>query len=328
MLTEEGLVRVPGLLSRWIRLPGGARAHYVTSGETGPAVVLLHGGITGSSGTAGWRFMAPFLGGHGFRVYCPDQPAFGLTEGADYYQPGTAGAVDFLEDFVTALALDSFHLGGNSMGCINAVHYVAAHPDRVLSFALIAGSVGDIVPKAALAAADKRSADEKGRGRRRRFDGSAASMRAMMEAITYRQDAIDDDVIEMRVLAANRNAEAFARLVAWRANENPLEQVKLSASGRFDRVPIPGIYLYGRDDIVNPVECGYLQEDALPGIQFFYPGECGHQGQTDQPEMFNQVFLEFFRDGRVSQKVAEWAGVSRRRPINSQLISQETHAAH
>ena len=66
--TEEGLVAVPGLLSRWVRLGNGALAHYMTSGETGPAVILLHGGIQGSSGAAGWRFMAPFLGQNGFRV--------------------------------------------------------------------------------------------------------------------------------------------------------------------------------------------------------------------------------------------------------------------
>src|ERR1700722_12221524 len=67
-LTEEGLIKVPGLLSRWVRLGNGAKAHYMTAGETGPSVMLLHGGIPGSSGTAGFRFTASFLGANGFRV--------------------------------------------------------------------------------------------------------------------------------------------------------------------------------------------------------------------------------------------------------------------
>ncbi len=79
-LTEEKLIEVPGMLSRWVRLANGSKAHYMTSGTTGPAVILLHGGLPGSSGTAGWRFMAPFLGDNGFRVYCPDMPAFGLWD--------------------------------------------------------------------------------------------------------------------------------------------------------------------------------------------------------------------------------------------------------
>ncbi len=61
VLTDEGIVRIEGLASRWVRLPGGANAHHVTSGEDGPAVVLLHGGIIGSAGTAGWQFRHRFL---------------------------------------------------------------------------------------------------------------------------------------------------------------------------------------------------------------------------------------------------------------------------
>lgn len=67
-LTDEGIIEVPGMLSRWVRLGSGARAHYMTSGETGPAVILLHGEITGSPGLAGWRFMSPFLGESGYRT--------------------------------------------------------------------------------------------------------------------------------------------------------------------------------------------------------------------------------------------------------------------
>ena len=67
-LNDEGLIDVPGIASRWVRLANGARAHYSTAGDAGPAIVLLHGGIAGSSGLAGWRFMIPFLAQHGYRV--------------------------------------------------------------------------------------------------------------------------------------------------------------------------------------------------------------------------------------------------------------------
>src|SRR2546430_5285351 len=86
-LTEEDIIHIPDLHSRWVRLANGAKAHYVTSGDTGPAIILLHGGIVGSSGTAGWRFMAPFLGANGFRVYAPDRPGFGLADTRPDYKP-------------------------------------------------------------------------------------------------------------------------------------------------------------------------------------------------------------------------------------------------
>jgi hypothetical protein len=34
------------------------------------------------------------------------------------------------------------------------------------------------------------------------------------------------------------------------------------------------------------------------------------------------VFSEFYRDGKVSWKTAEWAGVSRRRPIKGDLVEE------
>jgi 2-hydroxy-6-oxonona-2,4-dienedioate hydrolase len=268
--------------------------------------------------------MAPFLGAHGFRVYCPDQPAFGLTEGfEDVYKPGPVGHVDFLEDFVNALCIEKFHLAGNSMGCINTVNYVVAHPERVISFALIAGFIGDLAPIGEILALDKRPLSE--RPSSNSFDGTPESMRAMMEAIIYRNEAISDDLIEMRTRAALRYAEAYKRHVAggMRGDQvDALDAVRLSTKGRLDKLLLPAIYLYGQDDVLLPVEMGYPQEDALPKVQFFYPPECGHQGQTDQPEMFNQVFLEFFRDGKVSRKTADWAGVSKRRAELKDLVGQ------
>jgi pimeloyl-ACP methyl ester carboxylesterase len=133
----------------------------------------------------------------------------------------------------------------------------------------------------------------------------------------------------MRVKAANVHREAHAALwpsimefggqVPFR---DPNVAARLSTRGRFDALTIPGIYLYGKQDVLSPVENGYEQEDRLPNVQFFYPDETGHQGQTDQPELFNQVFLEFFRDGRVSRQTADRAGVSKRRLEQSHLVAQ------
>jgi 2-hydroxy-6-oxonona-2,4-dienedioate hydrolase len=319
-LTEEAIIEVPGMLSRWVRLANGARAHYMTSGESGPAVILLHGGIVGSSGTAGWRFMAPFLGQNGFRVYCPDQPAFGWADTRPEHFPtrGLQSYVEFIDMFADALCLDRFHLSGNSMGCSHTVYYTINHPERVISFALIAGGVGPLVDPS-----KRVSGISIGQ-----FEGTPESMRALMEPIIYRKVAIDPDLLEMRTQAALRQAESQkARGAAMRELQNdPNYQQWIDTRGRFDKINVPGIYLYGKDDVLSPVENGYHQEDVLPSIQFFYPEECGHQGQTDQPEMFNQVFLEFFRDGKVSRRTADWAGVSKRRPELPNLVEQAVAA--
>lgn len=320
-LTEEGLIEVPGMMSRWVRLASGAKAHYMTSGTTGPAVVLLHGGLPGSSGTAGWRFMAPFLGANGFRVYCPDMPGFGLSDDREEYWPeGLHSHVDFIHEFTTALCLDEFHLAGNSMGCMNTVNYVVAHPERVLSFALIAGGIGDVT---------RDSQKPPTKHNLTRYEGTQESMRKMMSAIIFRDEAISDDLIEMRFAAAERHKQAHAQLwpsvIQYGRNkpwEDPNIEARLSTKGRLDKLEIPGIYLYGTEDVLTPVEWGYEQEKVLPHVQFFYPEKTGHQGQTDSPEIFNPLFLEFFRDGQISRQSADAAGVSKRRPELPELVAQ------
>jgi 2-hydroxy-6-oxonona-2,4-dienedioate hydrolase len=320
-LTEEGIIEVEGMSSRWVRLASGAKAHYMTSGTTGPAVLLLHGGLPGSSGTAGWRFMAPFLGANGFRVYAPDMPGFGLSETAEEYRPVTmASHVDFVHEFVTTLCIDKFHIAGNSMGCINSTNYIVAHPEKILSFALIAGDVGDVLPD---------GLRPESKVERTAWDGTREGMRSMMASIIYRGETISDDLIEMRYAAATRHKDAHAafwpsileygRMIPWR---DPNTAARLTTKGRLDRLTIPGVYLYGTEDVLTPVEWGFEQEKVLPNVQFFYPEECGHQGQTDRPDLFNPLFLEFFRDGKVSRQTADAAGVSKLRAELPERVAQ------
>lgn len=314
-LTDEGIIAVPGMGSRWVRLANGEKAHYVTIGETGPSVVLLHGGIPGSSGAAGWRYVAPLLAEAGFRVYCPDQPGFGLSDPRPEYRPvhGVYSHVNFLERFAEALCLDEFFLAGNSMGCANTAHYVVRYPHRVRAFVLVAGPVGDVVP---FPTADRLTTPVG-------WDGDRETMRRMMSSIVHRKETTTEEILDMRCRSADVHKEGWA---AWQRaflfGELPRDiALSLSTAGRLDRLETPGICLYGRNDEILPTEdLGHRVEDGLPNIQFFYPDECGHQGQTDQPELFAAVLTEFFGQGRVSRETADRAGVSTRRPELPHLV--------
>jgi pimeloyl-ACP methyl ester carboxylesterase len=316
-LTEEGIIDVPGMHSRWVRLADGQRAHYMTAGESGPAVVLLHGGIPGSSGTAGWRLLGPRLAEAGFRVYAPDQPGFGLSDPRPEYHPvhGVYTHINFLERFAEALCLDKFFLAGNSMGCANTAHYVVRYPHRVERFILIAGPVGDVCPFPTLDALQIPVG----------WDGSRETMVKMMGSIIHKQEHITDDLLDMRMAAADRHKDGW---IAWQKaflfGQMPDDiQRALSTKNRLDTIDIPGICLYGKNDVILPTEnLGYKAEDALPNVQFFYPDDCGHQGQTDQPDLFADVFVDFLRDGIVSRKNADRAGVSTRRPELPALVEQ------
>jgi pimeloyl-ACP methyl ester carboxylesterase len=254
--------------------------------------------------------MAPFLGSNGFRVYCPDLPHFGLTENHDVYPAGFAGAVDFVHDFANALCLDRFSIGGNSNGACVAMSYTVNHPDRVLRMGLIAsrGMLG-LVDAEAMAQADPRPPAERAYPE---FDGTEDSMRRMLGKLVHFPERITDDLVAMRTFSGNKNREGYRRRSQGLDDPNYLARIDIR--GRIQRLTIPGIYVCGQDDVTSTPAISRLQEDALPNFQVFYPAETGHQGQTDQPELFNQLFLEFFRDGRVSRATADRANVSKRRP--------------
>src|SRR4051794_17474761 len=210
-LTEEGIIHIPGLASRWVRLANGAKAHYVTAGDTGPAVILLHGGIVGSSGTAGWRFMAPFLGANGFRVYCPDQPAFGWADSRPEHWPlqGNKSYVEFVQMFADALCLDRFHISGNSMGCTHAAYVAAYLPERVISAAYIAGLNACVIPRGQTVPAAQGKFTPNPNFKNTAWDGSEESMPTMMEGIIYNASAVWPELITMRNDAGVRQREVY-----------------------------------------------------------------------------------------------------------------------
>ena len=104
--------------------------------------------------------------------------------------------------------------------------------------------------------------------------------------------------------------------------DNTSQAQWLKVAGRLSEIDIPTIYVHGLQDASAPVENAKMAEPLLPNIQFFYPDECGHQCQTDQPDMLNQLFLEFLRDGKVSRQTADWAGVSANRSEIASLVEQ------
>jgi pimeloyl-ACP methyl ester carboxylesterase len=263
--------------------------------------------------------MIPFLAEHGFRVYAPDRPGFGLADTRQEYWSTRAfmSWAAFIKDFADALCLDEFFLSGNSNGAQTAAYFAVNNPERVIRMPLIA--TGGFSNTMGIDPA------KLGRGiSLPEFDGTPASMKALMEPIVYRMEAVSDDLVNMRTMAANNQSDSFnaARDFQREHAKDPTYLQQMNLKGRLDKLTIPIIYLFGQQDTFAVLENAFLQEEALPNFQFFYIAECGHQAQTDQPDLVNQIFLEFLRDGKVSRKTADAAGVSKRRPEHPELVEQ------
>lgn len=117
--------------SRFMDLEG-MKVHYRIEGE-GLPLVLVHGtGAMLQTWDSWTELLSPY-----YKIIRMDIPAFGLTGPRADNLYSDSMYVDFLEQFIQRLGVDSFYLAGNSLGGLIAWKYAAAHPDKVKKLILI-----------------------------------------------------------------------------------------------------------------------------------------------------------------------------------------------
>ena len=118
-----------------IQTPAG-KVFYRDEGE-GTPMVLVHGNF-GSS--AWWKPLLGKIPDH--RTVALDLPCFGKSEKpeTDHMIPNYSG---YLEDFLTEMGIDDFHLVGHSLGGAIALQYALDHPQKVKKLILVDPSPPD-----------------------------------------------------------------------------------------------------------------------------------------------------------------------------------------
>lgn len=111
----------------------GMNVHYRIEGE-GQPLVLIHG--TGAL-LQTWDPWTDSLKKY-YKVIRMDIPAFGLTGPNPTGDYSSEYYVHFIDTFTKAIGVDSFILGGNSLGGEIAWKYALAHPKRVSHLLLLA----------------------------------------------------------------------------------------------------------------------------------------------------------------------------------------------
>ena len=120
--------------SKFIEIDG-MQVHYRIEGEGFP-IVLIHGTASSLHTWNAWTKELKKTN----TIVRMDLPAFGLTgpnKTADY---SIKSYTTFLDQFLNEIAIDSFHLAGNSLGGNIAWNYAAEHPNKVDKLILIDAS--------------------------------------------------------------------------------------------------------------------------------------------------------------------------------------------
>jgi 2-hydroxy-6-oxonona-2,4-dienedioate hydrolase len=277
--------------SEWV-LVNGIRTHYAQAGDSGPAVVLCHGGGPGSSGGGAFRLLIPVLAKH-FRVYAPDQLAYGLTDTRPHAWPVKAheSLVEHIAGFIDALCLDEVMMLGQSQGAYVAAKYALDHPEQVKKLFLVASGTISNAMKLPMPITDAlRTLNA--------FDGTAPAMRAFLEGIISNKESITDELVQSRLSMATRPGAAESRdafeKARQRMNADPNLFQRFDLRGRLPYLTIPTKFIWGNQDTFAPVSLGHELEKVLPNISFTYIDNSGHQVQTDQPDIVSRIVIEHF----------------------------------
>jgi haloacetate dehalogenase len=275
----------------------GIRQHFLEAGS-GPPVVLLHGFPETSFA---WRFQIPELA-KAFRVIAPDLRGYGETD----KPPGGYDKRNMANDLVSllnALELEKIALIGHDRGARVATRFAKDHPallDRLV--------VMDNVPTRIVA---------------REFDAEKAKaywfftfnlvpdlpealitgredlwLRHLFSDWCYNPHSISGDAFETYVKAYRRPGAIRGAMADYRANAEDNAQDRLDAAVK---IGCPVLALWGADfyAVAGMFDMAAVWKEMADDLRTFSIPRCGHLPQEEQPEVVNQLLLDF---------LAGWSG--------------------
>jgi pimeloyl-ACP methyl ester carboxylesterase len=269
---------------------------YQSQGDTGPAVVLVHG--FGAS-WGHWRKNLPVLA-KSCRVYAIDLIGFG---GSAKPLPGIEMSYTFetwgqqIADFCRQVAGGPAFLVGNSIGCVAAMQAAVDNPDIALGVAMLNCSLRLLH--------DRRRTELPWYRRigapiaqkilnvkwvsQLFFNRLAtpATVRKILLQAYRRQEAVTDELVEI-LLAPARDSGAVDVFVAFTSySQGPLPEDLLPI------LPCPALIVWGAEDPWEPVELG-KEFAKFPTVEKFITLEgVGHCPQDEAPELVNPILLEW-----------------------------------
>lgn len=277
---------------------------YQTQGETGPAVILIHG--FGAS-WGHWRKNIPALA-QTCRVYAIDLIGFGGSakpipgQPLDYtFETWGQQIADFCREVVGTPAV----LIGNSVGCIAAMQAAVIAPEQVISVALLNCSLRLLH--------DRRRAELPWyrrlgtpilqkvlsfRSVGHRFFRVLAkpnTVRKILLKAYAHPEAVTDELVEMLMApAADPGApDVFLAFTAY--SQGPLPEDLLEV------LPCPALLLWGEADPWEPIDLGRELANFPAVQQFIALPNAGHCPQDEVPEQVNPILQEWI--GQQKQSV-------------------------
>lgn len=257
---------------------GGQVAVYSAGDPKAQTVVLVHG--LGTNGAKDWATVVPELARR-FHVIAIDQPGFGASSrGNHLYSPENQSRV--LSSVLDSLGIGDHALIGHSFGAAVALTYAGEHSERVQRLILV---------------------DMAGVLHRSVYTEYLSRMGALYFTGIYPQE---NSLFGGLIREALRTAERWVADAGW-ALESPWFRqqvlqgdanaiaayalVEHDFSATLDRLSMPTLLIWGRDDPLAPLRTGQAVASRVTHARLSVLDGIGHSPMFESPEQFRQLLL-------------------------------------
>ena len=278
--------------SRDIEVRSGRRVHVVEAGE-GTPVVLLHGSNTSSLS------LLPLLEHlEDVRTIAVDRPGFGLSEPVHVPRERFRdAAIDFVDEVIDALGLETTALAGQSMGGTWALWYALARPERVRSLVLLGSA--PLLPGTRPPAPVRLMATPVVGDLLARVKPNATMVVRLMSSLGEKETIVRyPDLIDSLVAAAKDPIASAANLAELRAAISSFgfrRSLRVSPD-ELRRLSAPTLVIWGDHDPVGTVEVAQETVRLVPEAQLeLLP--AGHVPYLGHPERVSELLSRFARAG-------------------------------
>jgi pimeloyl-ACP methyl ester carboxylesterase len=279
--------------SRHIEVGSGRRVHVIEAGG-GPPVLFLHGGNTSSLS------VLPLLERlQGVRVIAVDRPGFGLSEPvAVSRQRFRDAAIEFVDEVLDELGLETSALAGGSIGGTLALWYALARPERVRRLVLLTGA--PLLPGTRVPAPVRVMAAPVVGGLLARVVKPNAKMVVRLMSSMGEKDTIVryPELIESMVAAGRDPMASAVNLAELRAISSPFgfRRSMRVHPDELRRLTVPTLVVWGDRDPVGAVKVAQATARLIPNAQLeVLP--AGHVPWLGNPDRVSELLSRFVRSG-------------------------------
>lgn len=252
----------------------------------GPPVVLLHGGEFGASAELGWERNIAALACH-HRVLAVDQLGYGGSAKVLDFNEGRRMRIRHVARFCELLGIESADFVGNSMGGLNLlVDGASAAPMLPVRRMVVICGGGEILRNEHSNALFE-------------YDATFEAMRLIVRALFHDPSFPADDGYVRRRYESSVAPGAWEAIAAARFRRpGPEGPSWPRESPAYERVATPTLMLEGGNDKIKPPGwAAVIAAQLVDGRSRVVDG-AGHCPQIEQPEVVNQVVLDFLAQTR------------------------------